>query len=109
MRDAGLRESLITIQRGVLTENDYGSDIDWTSPTTVATAYARIRYGTGQERREAAQERAVQSASFECDWNATLASVQAADRISFESEAWDIVSKAPLGHEEIHFAAVRVG
>lgn len=106
MNDPGVRESLITIERGTPTEDAYGGQtISW---ATLTTAYARIRYGTGQERREAAQERMVQSATFECDWNATLAGVIATDRITFESETWDIVSKAPLSHQEIHFAAVRV-
>ena len=103
--DPGQRDRLITIQRGTPTGDDYGGEtIVW---ATLTTAWARIRFGTGQERREAAQERAVQSATFECEWSATLAAVLITDRISFESEAWDIVSKAPLGHKEIHFAAVR--
>src|SRR5690242_5660622 len=105
MNDPGVRESLVTFERGTPTVDDYGGEtMSW---ATLTTAYARIRYGTGQERREAAQERAVQAATFECDWNTTLAGVAVNDRITFESEAWDIVSKAPLGHEEIHFAAVR--
>lgn len=103
--DPGQREALVTFQRGTPTGDDYGGEtISW---ATQATAWARIRYGTGQERREAAQERAVQSATFECEWSTELAGVIVTDRISFESEAWDIVSKAPLGHREIHFAAVR--
>ena len=105
MTDPGQRESLITIERGTPTGDDYGGEtISW---ATLTTAYCRIKYGTGQERREAAQERAVQSATFECDWNPTLATVVPTDRISFEGVAWDIVSVAPLGHKEIHFAGVR--
>lgn len=104
--DPGQRESLVTFQRGTPTGDDYTPEgtVSW---STLTTAWARIRYGTGQERREAAQERATQAASFECEWSTELASVIPTDRISFESEAWDIVSKAPLGHREIHFAAVR--
>lgn len=105
--DPGQRDSLITFQRGVVTSSDYGETIDWTNPTTVTTAWARVRYGTGQERREAAQERASQAATFECEWSATLAGVLVTDRIRFDSDTWDIISKAPLGHKEIHFAAVR--
>lgn len=110
MTDPGLRETLITIQRGILVGDDYGSNLDWSSPTLVATAYARVRYGTGQERREAAQERANQAATFECDWNPTLDGVAVNDRLFVNekpTEFWDIISPSPLGHNEIHFAAVR--
>lgn len=105
MTDPGQRESLITFEHGSPTTDDHGGETVGWSPLT--TAYARIKYGTGQERREAAQEMAVQAATFECDWNPTLAAVAINDRITFDSEAWDIISKAPLGHKEIHFAAIR--
>lgn len=103
--DPGQRDSLITFQRGTPTPDDYGGETIVYS--TLTTAWARVRYGTGQERREAAQERASQAATFECEWSATLAAVLVTDRISFDSDTWDIISKAPLGHKEIHFAAVR--
>lgn len=104
--DPGIRDSLVTFQRGTPSGDDYTPEgsASW---ATLTTAWARIRYGTGQERREAAQERASQAATFECEWSSTLAGVIVTDRISFEGDAWDIVSKAPLGHKEIHFAAVR--
>lgn len=103
--DPGKRESLITIQRGTPTADNYGGEtIVW---ATLATAWARVRYGTGQERREAAQERAAQAATFECEWSTALTGVAITDRISFDSDTWDIVSRSPLGHKEIHFAAVR--
>lgn len=108
MKDPGLRETLVTFQRGTPTTDDYGGELfAWSD---LVTAYARVRYGTGQERRGAAQERAVQAATFECDWNSTLAGVEATDRLFINEapfEFWDIINKAPLGHEEIHFAAIR--
>lgn len=105
MNDPGLRESLVTFQRGTPTTDNYGGEtIVWATHTT---AYAYVRYGTGQERREAAQEGAAQAATFECDWNATLAGVLLTDRISWDGDFWDITSRSPLGHNEIHFAAVR--
>ncbi len=108
MTDPGQREFLITIQRGTPTSDDYGGETQ--SWATLTTAYARIRYGTGQERREAAQERASQAATFECDWNSALAGVLVNDRLYVNEtpdQFWDIISSAPLGHHEIHFAAVR--
>lgn len=103
--DPGQRDSLVTFQRGTPTEDEHGGQtMSW---ATLTTAWARVRYGTGQERREAAQERASQAATFECEWSVTLSAVLVTDRISFDGDTWDIVSKAPLGHKEIHFAAVR--
>jgi head-tail adaptor len=108
MNDPGVRDTLVTIQRGTPTSDDYGGEtMSWAD---LATAYARVRFGSGEERREAAQERAVQAATFECDYNGTLAGVQLNDRLfinEFPTEYWDIINKAPLGHEEIHFAAIR--
>lgn len=112
MKDPGLRDTLITIERGTAVSDDYGADrLDWSTPTTVTTAYARIRYGDGQERREAAQERAIQAATFECDWNSTLDGVRLTDRLyinEYPTEFWDIINKAPLSKQEIHFAAIRL-
>lgn len=103
--DPGKRDMLVTFERGTPTTDDYGGEtISW---ATLTTAYAEIIYGTGQERREAAQERASQIATFKCDWNPTLAGVVITDRISFESEAWDITQRSPLHHERIDFEAVR--
>lgn len=108
MSDPGERDTLITIQRGTPTKDDYGGEtMTW---ATLTTAYARVRFGNGQERREAAQERATQAATFECDWNPTLAGVTVEDRIfvnEVPTEFWSIASKSPLGHREIHFAAAR--
>lgn len=105
MSTIGERESLITFQRATVSVDDYGGETP--SWADLVSVYARVKYGTGQERREAAQERATQAATFECDWNTALATVIVTDRILFEGEAWDVTSKAPLGHHEIHFAAVR--
>lgn len=104
--DPGQRDRLITIERGTPTVDDHGGEtMAW---ATYATAWARVRYGSGQERREAAQERADQAATFECEYNPTLAAVATTDRIQFDGVAWDVTSKALIGRaREIHFAAVR--
>lgn len=105
MTDPGYRESLVTFQRGTPSTDNYGGEtLTW---ATLITAYANVKYGNGQERREAAQEGAAQAATFECDWNPTLAGVLLTDRISWDGDLWDITSRSPLGHNEIHFAAVR--
>jgi SPP1 family predicted phage head-tail adaptor len=103
--DPGQRDRLVTFQRATVTSDDYGGETPaW---GTLARAWVRVRYGTGQERREAAQERADQAATFEAEWSPELATVVVTDRIESDGEIWDITSVAPLGHKEIHFTAVR--
>lgn len=104
--DPGQRDQLVIFERGTVAGDDY-TDAGSTAWSEHLQAWARVRYGTGQERREAAQERMSQAATFECEYSPALADVQLTDRILFDTDAWDIISKAPLGHREIHFAAVR--
>lgn len=105
MIDAGKRDQLITIQRGTPTTDDYGGETKtW---ATYAQAWAQVRRGSGQERRQVAQEQGSQSATFICDWNPTLAEVEITDRIQYLSDDWDIVDVAPMETKEIHFTATR--
>lgn len=105
MTDPGQRHHLLTFQRATVAPDDYGGeDKTWHE---ITTAWALIRYGTGQERREAAQEAAVQAITAECDWAPTLAAVVATDRFILFETAWDITSKAIIGaNKEVHFTAV---
>lgn len=102
---AGRRPHLVTIQRATITPDDYKNEVrTW---HTHATAYARISYGTGAERREAAQENANQTATFEFDWNPTLAGVTAKDRLSAFDTVWDITGTVTIGaNRESHITAV---
>jgi SPP1 family predicted phage head-tail adaptor len=103
--DAGKRDQLIVIQRGTATADDYGGETQvWAE---YAQAWAQVRRGSGEERREAAQESGSQSATFICDWNPTLEQTAVTDRIQYRSDEWDIVDVAPMGNMEIHFTAVR--
>lgn len=107
MIDAGQRDKLIRFVRPVTTTNDHG-DQEEGVPNYIAEAWARVRYGTGQERREAAQRQATVTATFECNWTPTLAAVIETDKISFDSATWDIASRALVGqNSEIHFTAIR--
>lgn len=103
--DAGKRDQLIVIQRGTPVSDDYGGEVmTWAE---YARAWAQIRRGTGEERRQASQETAEQAATFVCDWNPTLAAVTVNDRIQYLSDDWDITDAAPMGTREIHFTATR--
>lgn len=101
----GERDELITFERGTVTVDDYGGE----TPTWAeyAQAWANVRRGTGQERREAAQEAGSQSATFVTDWNPTLETIEITDRIQYRGDAWDIVDVAPDVRREIQFTAVR--
>lgn len=105
MTDPGERHHLLIIQRAVATTDDHGGETNtWHEH---ARAWARLRYGTGAERREAAQDRAAQVCTFECDWTPTLRDVAMTDRILLFGAAWDIQNKAIIGqNREVHFTAV---
>lgn len=103
--DPGKRDQLITIQRATVVVDDYGGE----TPTWAeyAQAWAQVRRGTGQERREAAQEAGAQSATFVTDWNPTLEAVQITDRITYRGDDWDITDVALDANREIQFTATR--
>jgi SPP1 family predicted phage head-tail adaptor len=103
---SGERNRLVIFERFTATEDDHGGQVQaWTE---YATAFARVRFGTGQERREAAQESASLAAVFECLWSLLLADVGPLDRIQFDGGTWDIVSAVTIGmNRERHIAAVR--
>lgn len=107
MIDAGLRDKLVTFVRPAVTTDDHGGEIEGT-PNEIAQAWARVRYGTGAERRDAAQKQGSIAATFECNWTPLLATVNDTDKISFDGALWDIRPRALVGqNSEIHFTAVR--
>lgn len=105
MIPAGERPHYVKVQTKTVTTDDYGGET--ASWTTAAFAWARVRYGTGQERREAAQENASQVATFEMDWSPTLAAIRPDDRLYCFDTAWDVASAVVIGgNEEVHVTAV---
>lgn len=106
MIPAGARDRLIEFQRPTYVRNELNENVEGV-PEIIARAWARIRFGTGQERREAAQERASMTATFECLWTPILATVVETDRIVAFDKDWDVISAAPIGvNRELHFTAV---
>ena len=104
--DPGKRDRLIIFERSASTKNQYNEDVSG-DPEEFARAWARVRFGTAQEKREAAQERAVQSATFECLRTPTLDGVMLTDTINFDGSSWDITELAPLDRMTIRFTGVR--
>lgn len=103
---AGQRTELIVFERATVTEDVYGQGVE-TSWATYASRRARVRFGTAQEKREAAQEGGIQSATFECVRNATLDAVTLKDRISYLNSKWDLTETAPLDRKTIRFTGTR--
>jgi head-tail adaptor len=102
---AGRRDQFITIQRGTASTDDYGGEtMTW---ATLATEWAAVFYGKGDERRLAAVEQGQQAAVFQVLSNSNTQGVTLKDRISHGSSNWDIVGIAPMARSQIEFAAVR--
>jgi SPP1 family predicted phage head-tail adaptor len=90
---AGRRNRRVVFQRFTTTTNDYNEEIEvWAD---YATAFASVSFGTGQERREAAQETASAPATFQVVRNPLTAALTTRDRISFLGGLWDITSVVP--------------
>lgn len=86
------RDKLVTFQRDTPTTDGYGGEVsDWRD---LCREWAKITFGTSQERRAAAQEQATVTATFQVPRNGNTATLTAKDRISFEG-LWDIVSAVP--------------
>lgn len=99
------RTELIIIQRGTATANEYNeSEFVW---ATYATLRARVRFGTAQEKREAAQEGGSQAATFECIRSSVTEAVTLKDRISYLGSFWDLTETAPLDRQTIRFTGTR--
>lgn len=105
MATASQRKELIVIERSTVTTNEYNEEVEtWDE---LLRRRVRVRFGTAQEKREAAQEGGSQSASFECKRSAALDAVTLRDRISYLGSFWDLDEIAPLNTKDIRFTAVR--
>lgn len=89
---AGRRNHPITIERKTITLSDTGSETEsWPS---VVGQMAEVIFGSGNERREAAQKQASQTATFIVLDTPVTRAVVPMDRIQFDGAAWDITSAA---------------
>lgn len=106
MAGAGGRHWLIRFYRPAQVKDDHGTRVPG-EPELIARAYARVTYGSGQERREAAQQQAEQTATFDCLWTDSK-DVLVTDTLRFDGADWDIGNRALVGlNREIHFTATR--
>lgn len=85
---AGKRDKRIAFERKSVTTDAFGGEVEmWAE---IARAWASVSFGTGQERRTAAQEGAALTATFRVLRNSLTASLTPLDRIIFMGAAWDI-------------------
>lgn len=105
MPSATRRTELIWFERATYTTNDNNEQIPtWAN---YATRRARVRFGSAEEKRNAAQEGGIQTATFECVRSNTLLQVNLKDRIIYLSTLWDIVAYEVLDTKTIRFTATR--
>ena len=91
---AGPRDKLIGIWRNGPPVDD-GYTTQPGALAEVGTTMAEVRFGTGQERREAAQENATVAAIFVLDANDFTRSITTTDTLRFQEADWDISSSIP--------------
>ena len=106
MTPAGKRDKRVIFQRYTVTQDEHGEEIQtWTQQGKPQKA--KVYYGNGAERREAAREEGSQSANFNCHASETTNAILIRDRIVMNGENWDIVGISPIVRREIEFTATR--
>lgn len=96
---AGRLRARIVIEGATVTTGARGGETEnWASLTPKPIA-SQVSYGTGQERRAAAQESAIVSATFRVRKGPVTDAVTAEHRIQFDGGTWDIVSNVPVPSE----------
>lgn len=96
----------IVVERATVVSDDYGADTQTWTP--YYSGFADVLMGSGQERREAAQERASQTATFILVWSPLTAAIRPSDRVQFEG-VWDVtgVAEGRGFRRQIQVTAVR--
>lgn len=107
MPRAGRRKWLVIFKRQPTATNEYNEGEASGSATVIARREVEVRFGTAQEKREAAQEGGIQTATFHCKRSPTLDGVLLSDVIEFDGSDWDITERAPLNLDEIRFTGSR--
>lgn len=93
MIGAGKRNRRIRVEAATITKNGFNEPVKTWGP--YCTAMAAVIFGSGQERRDAAQEGASAAATFVVPHNPRTKAISVEYRIQFDGSAWDIVSNVP--------------
>lgn len=109
MISAGRLDRKIEFYAVVVSEDALG--VERESFVAVAPAMASVKYGTGNERREAGQAGSHQAATFRVQSTAALRAMDQRGQIEFEGARWGITSVVQVGilQREIEFTAVKKG
>lgn len=102
----GAYDTEVTFVRASITTNDYGEEIAG-SPITVADEWASVRFGLASEKREAAQDNALQAASFDFRRTDELDGLVMTDTLQCLGSDWNITELAPLSRTDFRVTAVR--
>lgn len=89
---AGKLRDPIVVERATIATDDYGGEVETWAALTAKPLRSQVMFGTGQERREAAQESASVAATFRVRHSIVTEGIGTKDRIQFEGGSWDIVS-----------------
>lgn len=90
---AGGRNRKIVIERATAVDGDFGEPVQtW---ATYTSPFAEVVFGSGAERRDAAQESASAPATFRVLSTALTDAVTVKDRIVFDGSNWDILGNVP--------------
>lgn len=90
---AGELRYRVTIQRYTVANDPLGGEVKtWAD---LAVRWSDISFGTGRERREAAQEVASVPATFLMRRDSVTATITPADRLRYDGVDWDITSVVP--------------
>ncbi len=95
----------IIVERATVVADGYGGEVEtWTK---LCEPWAAITYGTGSERRVAAQESATLTATFRVRADVATIGITTRDRITFDGGVWDIASNVPYLREARDITATR--
>lgn len=105
---AGKRDRKIAFYPRAVTEGPLGGKVE--ADGAPVFAWANVRFGTGQERRELAQAGSLQTATFRVLSTAALRQATERWEIDFLGARWGIVGISPIGEaDDIEFTATKKG
>ena len=105
MTPAGERDKIVAVERATVTEDAHGGEVPTWAP--YCRERAKVRYGTGQEARAAAQEQASQVATVTVPANSATRGITPKDRAVFDGGDWNIVAAEPIGRAEVRLTVRR--
>ncbi len=101
----GAFDRLVQFETASVVVDVYGGEtLTWGA---LEQAWARVRFGRADEKRQASQEGGVQSITVEVLPSTALLAVTLRDRIQFDGSDWDITEVAPLERNNLRFTAIR--